>query len=334
MPQFVSMNPTRMCIYHGQSFEEQLTAFRKPRVMPSNVRKPQNGMSKKAKNRLRTALNWLVACSEKRNVKIKNGGIVKNFQISFITLTLPTKQMHSHQEIKSKCLNLFLTKLRMKFGVHNYVWKAELQKNGNIHFHLSIDKPIHYMIIRKYWNDAIAKLGYITAYARTYISMSFDEYCYWQNQNGIFDKKRLKKSYNYGKATNWGSPNTTDVKTVNKIENWASYMSKYMAKDPANREKTGIIADSLSELTGNVWYLSTSLSRLGSLKVEFSYEMSKIINQFANCKKVKDFTFDWCRLLYFRIKELPSHLRKFLRENLLLHAVKTGYQFPAAYPVW
>lgn len=334
MAQMVSINPTRMAIYYQACNDNIVNNNQTPRVMPSNSRKPTAGMSKKAKQRLRVALNWLVSCSAKRNVQIPNGTIVSNFQVSFITLTLPTKQMHTHKEIKARCLNLFLQKLRIKFGVKNYVWKAELQKNGNIHFHLSIDKPIHYMIIRRFWNEAIAKLGYITAYAKTYIGMSFEEYCYWQRQKGHTDPIKLRKAYNFGVNSIWSNPNTTDVRSVKNVDNWASYMAKYMAKDPANKDKKGIIADSLNELVGRVWYCSTSLSALGSLKFEFTFNFQKIINKFKRSKKVLDLQFDFCRLFFFQIKSLSAELRNFLREELLTYAMKSGYCFPSRFPVW
>lgn len=334
MARFLSISPNRLAVYHGKSFDERVDSFHKPKIMPANRRKASGEMSQKARNRLRTALNWLVCCSQSRNVRLKDGHFIKNFQIAFITLHLPTKQMHSHQEIKSKCLNLFLQNLRKKFGVTNYVWKAELQKNGNIHFHLSIDKPIHYMIVRYYWNLAIEKLGYVSEYQKIRQSMSYDVYSYWRAQEGVKDTKKIKRSYDYGQATAWANPNTTDTKSVKNMRNWASYMAKYMAKECADKDKTGIISDSLDELVGRVWFCSQSLSKLGCVKLEFEFDHFNLVRKFARCKKVFDKTFDYCRLLYFQIKALPQDLREFLRNELLSHAVNTGYVFPANFPKW
>lgn len=323
-----------MAVYNAQDDFLPLRKNQIRTVMPKNTRKPKDGMSRKAKNRLKTALNWLVSCSARRTVMIDRQHKIVNFQVSFITLTLPSKQMHSHSEIKARCLNLFLQNLRKKYGVQNYVWKAELQKNGNIHFHLSIDKPIHYMAIRRHWNMAIAKLGYIQAYAKLHIGMSFSDYCYWENQKGIYNIELLRKRYNSGVNSNWSNPNTTDVKSVKKIKNWASYMAKYMAKPCADKEKTGIIADSLEELTGRVWYSSVSISKLGSLKMRWTFELQKIIQKFSKCRSVFKLEFDWCKLMFFNIKTLSSELRSFLREHLLTHALESGYPFPSRFPVW
>ena len=64
------------------------------------------------------------------------------YKLTFITLTLPSKQIHSDNEIKSKCLNQFLIELKKNHSVSRYIWKAEKQENNNIHFHIIADKFI------------------------------------------------------------------------------------------------------------------------------------------------------------------------------------------------
>jgi len=329
---YLSINPRRIAVY--TQFDSSGGAV--GQLLPNDWRldnqRTSNDLSQKSKNRLRNTLSWLVMCSAKRNVKLSGGKFVKNFQISFVTLTLPTKQMHSHKEIKSKCLNLFLQNLRKKFKVKNYVWKAELQKNGNIHFHISFDKPIHYMIIRRYWNLAIEKLGYVTAYQKQMEQLSFDDYCYWQGQNGNKDPKKLKGSYNYGTSTSWRSPNTTDIKSVKKMDNWASYMAKYMTKDPVAKDKTGPVADSLDELIGRLWFCSTSLSRLKSCKVKFEWNHYSLLAIMKRAKRSFEVLSDWCRLIFFDPKNLPFRVRETVRDWLCMHAIKSGYEFPAHFP--
>ena len=328
----LSINPRRVAVYTefdrcGDGVEQLL-----PDNWKLNNERKVNDLSQKSKNRLRDTLSWLVLCSAKRNVKLSDGKFIKNFQISFVTLTLPTKQMHSHKEIKSHCLNLFLQNLRKKFAVKNYIWKAELQKNGNIHFHLSFDKPIHYMVIRRYWNLAIEKLGYVSAYANQMKDLSFEEYCYWQRQNGQTDTAKMKGSYNYGNSTRWSSPNTTDIKSVKNIKNWASYMAKYMTKEPANKDKTGIIADSYDELIGRLWFCSTSLSRLKNVKIKFEINHYSFLAIMKKAKNSFEVVSDWCRLIFFDPKSLPFRVRETVRDWLFMHAVKTGYEFPAHFP--
>jgi hypothetical protein len=80
----------------------------------------------------------------------------------FITLTIPGKQRHTDKEIKAKCLDRFLAALRMKFnGDIHYMWVAELQLRGVIHFHILLDRYIHFSWVDKIWGNAISELGYI-----------------------------------------------------------------------------------------------------------------------------------------------------------------------------
>ena len=74
---------------------------------------------------------------------------------TFITLTLPAKQQHSDVELTQFCLNPFLTYCRKYFKIKYYIWKKELQANGNLHFHLVTDRFIPHKYLRACWNRII-----------------------------------------------------------------------------------------------------------------------------------------------------------------------------------
>lgn len=97
---------------------------------------------------------------------------------TFITLTLPFKQLHSDELIKRECLdpfikwltneNTYVTQkgkskgLQQGCNVKFYVWRAETQKNGNLHFHLVVDRWIDKDQILWRWNQIIERLKYVT----------------------------------------------------------------------------------------------------------------------------------------------------------------------------
>ena len=62
--------------------------------------------------------------------------------LNFLTLTLPAKQIYSDQLVKRYCLNRFLRALKYIKPNINYIWRCEKQENGNIHFHVTLDKYI------------------------------------------------------------------------------------------------------------------------------------------------------------------------------------------------
>jgi len=110
--------------------------------------------------------NWLL--SLKYTNGLKNPLTVDSSIVypTFVTLTLPSKQIHTDQKIKNECLDPFIEYLRKTFAVTAYFWRAESQLNGNIHFHILIDKYVPFGEIRRKWNKTANRLGYVDRYAQ------------------------------------------------------------------------------------------------------------------------------------------------------------------------
>lgn len=155
-------------------------------------------LSDKAKKKAKRAISYLLTTAKEKKVYNPKFDSYYRFKVNFITLTLSGRQQHSDSEIKNKLLNQFLVEAKDKWGLKNYVWKAERQKNGNIHFHILSDCFIPWQELRDVWNRIQSKLGYLQAY---------------------------RKSFNHG------SPNSTDVHSLRKIKNIPAYVVKYMIKE-------------------------------------------------------------------------------------------------------
>ena len=83
---------------------------------------------------------------------------LKNFCLcTFATLTLPSEQMHTDVEIASQCINPLLSYLRKYYNLKYFVWKKELQANGNLHFHLILDCFVDHVQLRAEWNKILNK---------------------------------------------------------------------------------------------------------------------------------------------------------------------------------
>lgn len=157
-------------------------------------------VSKKAGQRLELALSWLLYHAKQKFVVDSVTGKRFSFKVNFITLTLPAKQVHSDQDISARCLGNFLDVIKKRVGVNHYIWRAEAQGNGNIHFHLVTDTYIHYEKIRQWWNQSVELLGYVSAFE-------------------LSNRHR--------------NPNSTDIHSVKHVKRLASYLSKYMCKNRA-----------------------------------------------------------------------------------------------------
>lgn len=89
-------------------------------------------------------------------------------KLVFLTLTLSAVQIHPDSVIKDKILKPFMRWLRELEGCANYIWKAEVQKNGNIHFHVIIDQFVDKKEIRLKWNASQDNLGYHRRYQKKF----------------------------------------------------------------------------------------------------------------------------------------------------------------------
>lgn len=160
--------------------------------------KHKGELSVKATRRIKHAVEWLLIRSKPQPVFNRQQNKVFFFRLNFITLTLPVKQFHSDQELTGRCLNNFLNMLRSVGGVESYIWKAEAQANGNIHYHITTNKFIHWSDVRKWWCQSLELLGYITKFRNK-----------WHHSN----------------------PPCSEIKKVKHIRRLAAYLSKYLAKN-------------------------------------------------------------------------------------------------------
>lgn len=103
---------------------------------------------------------------DKGELKIKP----KKYRLTFLTVTLPAKQAHTDQKIKSVVLNNFINKLRYHKKDLKYIWRAEPQENGNIHFHFILNLYVEMKLCDKLWHDSLELLGYVTAYEKKWKS--------------------------------------------------------------------------------------------------------------------------------------------------------------------
>lgn len=256
---------TRQCINPPNKSKHQLTHHQN---FKSNT--TDGTISNNAKNRIETVVSWLVALAKNKQIDDFKTGKKFYFKINFITLTLPAEQQHSDKQLLKECFQPWIDLMRKKHGLRNYVWKAETQVNGNIHWHITTDCYIHYEEVQRTWNMQLSKLGYIERF---------------------HDKH---KHYN---------PHSTEIKAVRNVKKLANYMAKYMSKNrsfakvgelhlidgvvhevpnnqistiqSSNKKKSvkiigSMLSTRLRKVDCKLWYLSRTLSKLKSITVSQS----------------------------------------------------------------
>lgn len=279
-------------------------------------------LSYQTQKKIMDSANFLNELAKPKTVKTQSGKIIYNFRTSFITLTLPTEQIHPDKEIK-KALNHFLTQLRQKFKLKNYIWKAELQQNENIHFHLIIDKFIHHSAIRYYWNQAINVLGYVDRYQEKYCNMSLKAYA----ESREIPISKAINGFLRGKKTNWNSPPTENVQAVRTKEMLSYYIAKYVAKNVKEEDEVSEAEKKRIEDFGRVWGRSQSLS---AIKYTTRYVWSNLLERIKEIDgELKSFIikkYDYCTVLYLDRQNVTDKVDQWFQRKM--YELAQTYRYP------
>ena len=156
------------------------------------------------KKRITKAINVLLQVSKATWKQNPATGYIQYHRISFITLKITGAENITAREAYDNCMNHFLDWLTRTAGVKLYVWKVELTRAGQIHYHITCPDMISHIEIRQKWNSYLRKAGYLESYAKQY------------------------GHYN---------ANSTDIHSVNDIENLSSYIIKALCESIENAEK-------------------------------------------------------------------------------------------------
>lgn len=126
-------------------------------------------------------------------------------KISFITLTTPD---HVNSRDGKWChknlLEPMLRTLRRKYQMKSYIWKIELQDNGQVHYHVTADCLLNHSHLKNEWNKLL-------------------------NRHDMLEDFFIK----YGHR----SPNSTDIHSVQKVKNLEAYLVKYITKEYQNETR-------------------------------------------------------------------------------------------------
>ncbi len=298
---FVSISSSSTTCY-SRLFDIEKEEYYKSKkvVQPRFEKHQQQGLSSKGKRNLCRSVETLLNLVSP-NIMLTGEDKKK---ISFITLTLPSTQIKKYhvddieyyatdKEIKSKCLNQLLTELHEKYSDLLFVWVAEKQINGSIHFHLLANRYIPYKYLLDSWNRLVNKFGFVDRYAEKMKELSLEDYLkLYQGRRSL---ENAVKAYYKGVSENWQCPNSVSIENLKKVKNVCGYICKYMSKGDSNNPK---YADYLKELSleykfdldlykekfynidGRIWQCSQLISK--KRKCIFSLSFDKIRESFCN----------------------------------------------------
>ena len=195
------------CIIYRNSKGKQLTKKQMEALSQSWRRVDYNGyISKSTRSKI---INMLTAWADSINVYNRygcNSEMKRKRKLRFLTLTLSEEQNILDLEIKRKALMPYIQMLQKQCGLEQFFWRAEAQKNGNIHFHLIIDCYISKSKANYLWDLAQYNAGLL--------------------------KEKPQKTETYHSSS-------TRIEAVQGVKAVAGYVIKYVTKEDGSRKIFG-----------------------------------------------------------------------------------------------
>lgn len=187
----------------ADNYSHRRSAF----TQPTYQGKTTSGAAK----RIRKACDLLIQLSPLVWIKNPITGRQVSHTLSFITLTIP-EQDHKLEasEGHKHLLEPWLRKMRDKHGMSTYIWKAEFQKNGMLHYHITTRAWIPHSELKEPWNNLLHKHNLL--------------------------------EYHFQKFGN-RTPPSVHVKKVYKNKKLESYLQKEISKVQQDKTTTGKIWD-------------------------------------------------------------------------------------------
>ena len=290
-----------------------------------------------ARKRMIKAINLLVKGTERRWVTNPINNQRQLHQLSFVTLTISdTGELLDPVTAYKKLLSPFISWLRKTKEVNTYLWRYERQKNGQIHYHLTLPNFIHYKEIREKWNKLQAKAGIIAKYRENQKAWHQDGFRLREDLLEEWPEDRQRAAYERGVKNDWSDPNSTDVHKVYKIKDLAAYLSKEFGKTVQNPKNRQYYADLLEEdlprmqaegdhrkyiemlklasLSGKVWDCSENLSQGKYYSVEMKQEQYEFLER--SCKEGLCERYEGEMFCIYKFKKDPVREALLTKEDL------------------
>lgn len=107
--------------------------------------------------KMKRCIQWLIACSDyKKSWETKKNAYV-DYRVNHATLTFHENMQNDDKA--REILSNWIDTAKYRWNMRQYVWKAEPQERGAIHFHLTSNVYIPHKELNYTWNRAQRKAG-------------------------------------------------------------------------------------------------------------------------------------------------------------------------------
>ena len=240
-------------------------------------------MTPGARKRMTKAVTLLCQATKPKWITNPVNGRMQYHRLSFCTLTVSSRKNMTAKDCYQKLVQHFIQWLRRTKKITSYVWKAELQQRGQIHYHFIFPEFIHYREIRNVWNRL-------------------------QREAGLLDEFAAKHKH--------ADPNSTDIHEMINVRKTAKYVVKELGKDIDAKKlqmqeqlnewkRTGEIThlewiELSSQLKqdkfyteGKIWDCSDNISGMGYFTMPLTVRQDMLIRKWIEQEKEQALFGDW-----------------------------------------
>lgn len=253
----------------------------------------------------------------------------------FVTVTLPSEQIHSDAEINRACLQPFLQMLKRHHGIENYFWRAEAQENGRVHFHILTDRFIGKEDLQVSWNKAVNRLGYVDRYYE-----SSGDAC--PPSTEIHRVRSQVKDRKTGKMKDVDPVDylleyVMDAAQLEQLPEGEDHDSKQPRRLVGRYRKADGTIDTYftRPITGRVWGMSDALRSIREPRAEASYRLIKALEDAKNAGVLRRVDQDHATLYFGPVALVIGRAHRGMWQLVKDYYINVfGFLYPAQLPPW
>lgn len=246
------------------------------------------GMSQGSRKRMAKAITVMSQAVKGRWKTNPATGQMMYHKFTFLTLTVSSPENITARQGYDGLLSHFLDWLTRTKGVKTYIWKAELQKRGQLHYHITSPALIHWREVRDKWNDLQRRAGLLDQYALEH--GHFDP-----NSTDIHNTKQVKNADRYLLKELNKSISAIQVEAISEVNKRVA--DGELDQSEAQEEIERIKAEKIKTV-GKIWGCSNDLQGVGYYTIPVTSQHEQLIDHWVREGKARRTVDDFFSIVY------------------------------------